>query len=155
MRCFICSHLPCPSTDKSLQEPCVRGGLHRRMAANTFVPQSCTPKAGQRQLLVPSGVLPLVPFIPFLRGSCSPLPVPCGDSRLPESKFRGVVGGVSRQEGSEGAVPALGAGPLPSCSCFSFSWSCGSPAGRSQGQPLVARQSWGLPSGSVQPPGEQ
>lgn len=100
-------------------------------------------------------MLPLVPFIPFLRGSCSPLPVPCGDSGLPESKLRGVVGGVSRQEESVGAVPALGTGLLPSCSCLSFSWSWGSPAGGSQGQALVARQSWGFPSGSAQPPREQ
>jgi len=156
MRCSVCSYLPRPST-VPCQEPSVRAGPRRRPAANTLVPQSCTPKAGQCQLPVPSGVLPLVPFIPFLRGSCSPLPVPCGDSGLPESKFRGVVGGVSRQEGSVGAMLALGARPLPSCSCLSFSWSWGSPAVGSQGQPLVARQSGGLASssGSAQPPGEQ
>lgn len=90
-----------------------------------------------------------MPFIPFLRGSCRALPVPCGDSGLAESKFRGVVGGVSRQEGAGGAVP------LPSCSCWSFSWSCGSPVGCCRGQPLAARVGRGLPftSGSVQPPG--
>lgn len=137
MRCFICSHLSCPSTDRSPQQ-------------TPSCPNPAPPKAGQHPLLVPSGVLPLVPFIPFLRGSCSPFPVPCGDSGLPQSKFRGVVGGVSRQEGSVGAVPALGARSLPSCSCWSFSWSCGSPVGCSQGQPLVAHSA----SGSAQPPRE-
>lgn len=37
----------------------------------------------QCQPSIPSGLPPLVLLIPFLRGSCSPLVVPCGDSGPP------------------------------------------------------------------------
>lgn len=105
----------------------------------------------QCQPSIPSGLPPLVLLIPFLRGSCSPLVVPCGDSGPAESKFRGVVGGVSRQDG------AGGGGPLPSCSCWSFSWSCCSPVGCCRGHPFVVEVSGGGSSASrsVQPRGVQ